>query len=111
MMPFQSYQLWQIERPKTPAEHYAADLQRGLFAAAVSRSVRHTARRTVEVTGRSRLLLARAARLGAATPAARVPGWLRAGVQLRELRSSHAPPDTTSVSVPRTRTAESSSRA
>jgi hypothetical protein len=68
MMPYQTYQLWQIERPKSPAEHYAADLQRGLFAAAVSRSVRHAARKTARVTSRSRLLLARAVRLGAATP-------------------------------------------
>jgi hypothetical protein len=74
MMPYQNYQLWQIERPKTPAEQYAADLQRGLFAAAISRSVRHTASKTVRITGRSRLLLARAVRLSAAIPAARVPG-------------------------------------
>jgi hypothetical protein len=74
MMPYQSYQLWQIERLKTPAEQHAADLQCGQFAAAVSRSARHAARKTVRVTGRSRLLLARAARLGAAIPAARVSG-------------------------------------
>ncbi|HTX84228.1 MAG TPA: hypothetical protein VME44_18745 [Streptosporangiaceae bacterium] len=74
MMPYQSFQLWQIERPKTPAEQYAADLQRGLFAAAVSRSARHAARKIARAAGRSRLLLARAVRLGAAIPAARVPG-------------------------------------
>jgi hypothetical protein len=73
MMPYQSYQLWQIERPKTPAEQYAADLRRGLFAAAVSRSARHAARKTFRVAGRSRLLLGRAVRLGAAIPAAHVP--------------------------------------
>jgi hypothetical protein len=74
MMPYQSFQLWQIERPKTPAEQYAADLQSGLFAAAVSRSARHAARKTARVAVRSRLLLARLVRLGAAIPAARVPG-------------------------------------
>ena len=68
MMPYQSYQLWQIERPKTAAEQYAADLRSGLFAAAVSRSVRHAARKTVRVTARPRPLLARAVRLRAASP-------------------------------------------
>lgn len=73
MMPYQSYQLWQIERPKTAAEQHAADLRSGLFAAAVSRSARHAVRKTVRVTARSRPLLARAVRLGAAIPAAHVP--------------------------------------
>jgi hypothetical protein len=40
MMPYQSYQLWAIERPKTTAEEYAADARRGEFAAAMSRSFR-----------------------------------------------------------------------
>jgi hypothetical protein len=74
MMPYQSYQLWQTERPKTPAEQHAADLQCGLFAAAVSRSARRAARTTARLASRSRVLLARAMRLGAAIPAARVPG-------------------------------------
>jgi hypothetical protein len=38
MMPYQSYQLWATERPKTPAEQHAADARRGEFAAAMSRS-------------------------------------------------------------------------
>jgi hypothetical protein len=62
MMPYQSYQLWQIERPKTAAEQYAADLRRGLFAAAVSRSARQAARKTVRLAARSRPLFARAVR-------------------------------------------------
>jgi hypothetical protein len=68
MMPYQGYQLWQIERPKTAAEQHAADLRSGLLAAAVSRSVRRAARETVRVTARSRPLLGRAVRLGAASP-------------------------------------------
>jgi hypothetical protein len=61
MMPYQSYQLWQIERPKTAAEQYAADLRRGIFAAALSRSARQAARWTVRLAPRSRPLFARAA--------------------------------------------------
>jgi len=71
MMPYQSYQLWQIERPKTPAEQYAADTRRGMFAAAVSRSARRAASKTVRTAAGPRLLLARAVRLTAADPAAR----------------------------------------
>jgi hypothetical protein len=73
MMPYQSYQLWQTERPKTPAEQYAADVRRGMFAAAVSRSARQAVSRTVRAAAGSRLL-ARAVRLSAAGPAAGVPG-------------------------------------
>jgi hypothetical protein len=42
MMPYQSYQLFEAERPKSIAERRAADARRGEFAAAVSRSVRAT---------------------------------------------------------------------
>jgi hypothetical protein len=74
MMPYQSYQLWQTERPKTPAEQYAADMRRGMFAASVSRSARRAVSKTVRAAAGSRLLLAHAVRLSAAGPAARVPG-------------------------------------
>jgi hypothetical protein len=66
MMPYQSYQLWQIERPKAPAEQYAADMRRGMFAAAVSRSARRTVSKAVAAAAGSRMLLARAVRLSAA---------------------------------------------
>lgn len=46
-MSYQGYQLWQIERPKTAAEQYAADVRRGMVAAAVSRSARQGARKIV----------------------------------------------------------------
>jgi hypothetical protein len=68
MMPYQSYQQWQIERPKTPAEQYAADVRRGMFAASVSRSARRAASKTVRAAASSRLLVARAVRLSAPTP-------------------------------------------
>lgn len=74
MMPYQSYQLWQIERPKTPAEQYAADMRHGMFAATVSRSARRTVGKAVRAAAGSRLLLARAVRLSAADPAARRAG-------------------------------------
>ena len=67
MMPYQSYQLWQIERPKTPAEQYAADLRRGMFAAAVSRSARRAVSRTFRAAAGSRRLLAQAVRLDGTT--------------------------------------------
>jgi hypothetical protein len=73
-MPYQRYQLWQIERSKTATEQYAADVRRGMFAAGVSRSARQVARTTVRAAARSRPLPGRAARVGAAMPAARVPG-------------------------------------
>jgi hypothetical protein len=74
MMPYQSYQLWQIERHKTPAEQYAADMRRGMFAAAVSRSAWRTASKVVATAAGSRQVLAlrRPAKCG--RPAARVPG-------------------------------------
>jgi hypothetical protein len=62
MTPYQTYQLWQVERIKTTAEQHAADTQRGMFAAAGSRSARQPARTTVRATARSRLRLARAGR-------------------------------------------------
>lgn len=40
MMPYQSYQLFDAERGRTPAEQRASDARRGEFAAAVSRSFR-----------------------------------------------------------------------
>ena len=47
MMRYQTYQLWQIERPKTTAEQRAADARVGIIAAAVSRSARRAARTTL----------------------------------------------------------------
>jgi hypothetical protein len=38
MAPYQGYQLWQAERPKTVQEQHAADARQGEFAAAMSRS-------------------------------------------------------------------------
>ena len=63
MMPYQSYQLWQIERPKTAAEQYAADIRSGQFAAAVSRSARRAVTKTSQAAGGPRLLLAHGVRL------------------------------------------------
>jgi len=60
MIPYQTYQLWQAERLKTIAEQRAADAQRGLFAAAASRSARRAARTTVRAAARTQLRLARA---------------------------------------------------
>ena len=74
MMPYQSYQLWQIERPKSAAEQYAADARRGMFAAAVARSTRQATRRTAWAAAQSRPMIARAVRLGGAIPPARMPG-------------------------------------
>jgi hypothetical protein len=76
MTPYQTYQLWQIERPKTTAEQRAADAQLGRFAAAVSLSTRHAARTLVRVRAvpRARLRLARAVRLRPANTAARPAG-------------------------------------
>jgi len=69
MTPSMSYQQWQVERPKTSAENYAADVRRGMFAAAMSRSARHAARTTIRAASMSLQLLAAAVRLGAADPA------------------------------------------
>jgi hypothetical protein len=60
MMPYQTYQLWQLERRKTAAEQRAADVRCGIFAAAASRSARQAARTTVRAVARYRLRLARA---------------------------------------------------
>jgi hypothetical protein len=60
MTPYQTYQLWQIERLKTTAEYHAADARRGMLAAAASRSARRAARTTILVAARSQLPLARA---------------------------------------------------
>jgi hypothetical protein len=59
MMPYQTYRLWQIERPKTTAERRATDAQRGMFAAAVSRAARRATSAT-RPAARARLGLARA---------------------------------------------------
>jgi hypothetical protein len=72
VIPYQSYQLWQLERVKTTAEQRAADAQRGMFAAAAARSLRQAARTTVLAGARTRLRLTRAGRL--VGDAARVPG-------------------------------------
>ncbi len=40
MMPYQSYQLYEVERPKSIAERRAADVRRGELAAAISRPIR-----------------------------------------------------------------------
>jgi hypothetical protein len=39
MMPCQSYQLYEAERPKSAAEQRAADTRRGELAAAISRTI------------------------------------------------------------------------
>jgi hypothetical protein len=46
MMPYQSYQLWSVERHKTIEEQHAADVRLGETAAALS-GVRASARRRV----------------------------------------------------------------
>lgn len=61
MMPYQTYRLWQIKRPKTTAEQRAADARRGMFAAAVSRSARRAVT-AARAAARSRPALARAVR-------------------------------------------------
>jgi hypothetical protein len=55
MMPYQSYQLFEIERPKSIAEQRAADARRGEFAAAVSRWVRATTAQLHATTAPRRL--------------------------------------------------------
>ena len=40
MVPYQNYQLLEAERSKTLTDVRAADVQRGEFAAAISRSIR-----------------------------------------------------------------------
>ena len=58
MMPYQSYQQWQTERPKTASEQYAADVRLGVFAAGVSRSFRQAASRIRAAAGlRPRLVI------------------------------------------------------
>ena len=47
MMPYQAYQLYQIERPKTPAEIRRADEQRGRMAESVTALSEHTAQRII----------------------------------------------------------------
>jgi hypothetical protein len=42
MMPYQSYQLFEVQRPKSRGELKAAAARRGEFAAAMSRSIRAT---------------------------------------------------------------------
>jgi hypothetical protein len=39
MMPCQSYQLWEVERPKSAAEQRAADARRGELAAAMAGTI------------------------------------------------------------------------
>jgi len=74
MMPYQTYRLWQIERPKTHVEQRAADAQRGIVAAAVSRSARR-ATSAARAAARSQLGLARAVR-----PRGRAPRTVAAQV-------------------------------
>jgi hypothetical protein len=70
MMLYQSYQLWQTERPKTAAERYAAEARRGMFAATESRSAGQADGPMV----RPRLRLAGGLRRGAAGRAAHARG-------------------------------------
>lgn len=46
MMPYQAYQLYQAERPKTAAEIRRADAQRGELSRALSSAWRHVGRPT-----------------------------------------------------------------
>ncbi len=64
-MPFQSYQLWEIERSKTIAEQRAADVRAGEFAAAMARSFRQAGRQLRAVTAQRPGLGRPAARAGA----------------------------------------------
>jgi hypothetical protein len=72
MTPYQTHQLWQIERYKTTSEQRAADAQLGMFIAASSRAAHRAARTTVRAAARSLLVLPRAVRQGGAHIAARV---------------------------------------
>lgn len=74
MMPYQIYQVWQVERIKTTTQHYAADGQRGMLAAAASGSVQRAGSIAVSAAAAGRRRLARAVRLGRAHPTARVTG-------------------------------------
>lgn len=70
--PYQTHQLWQIERCKTTAEQRAADAQLGMFLAASSRSARQAVSTTVGGAARSLLRIRRAVQLGGTRIAARV---------------------------------------
>jgi hypothetical protein len=63
MTPYQTYQLWQIERRKTTAEQLDLDAQHGMLIAAASRSARQAARTTAQSATRVRKRVARGARL------------------------------------------------
>jgi len=54
MMPYQSYQLYQAERPKTAAEIRRADEQLGRMAENVSRLWQHAARPVALLRGHAR---------------------------------------------------------
>jgi hypothetical protein len=54
MMPYQSYQLYQAERPKTAAEIRRADEQLGHMAERVSRLWQHAARPVALLRGQGR---------------------------------------------------------
>jgi hypothetical protein len=54
MMPYQSYQLYQAERPKTAAEIRRADEQLGHMAESVSRLWQHATRPVVLLRGQGR---------------------------------------------------------
>ena len=73
MMPYQSYQQWQTERPKTASEQYAADVRLGVFAAGVSRSFRQAASRIRAAAG-LRPRLGRSVRPSARDAAVHVSG-------------------------------------
>jgi hypothetical protein len=52
MMPYQSNQLFEVERPKSRAEQLAADVRRGELAAAISRTISATSGRMRAVVQR-----------------------------------------------------------
>jgi hypothetical protein len=55
VVPYQNYQLLEAERSKTLSDLRAADVQRGEFAAAISRSFRAAGRAIVRVVPGSHL--------------------------------------------------------
>jgi hypothetical protein len=57
MMPYQSYQLYEVERPKSIAEQRAAEVRRGELSAAISRPVRAARARLRAVTAAPRRTL------------------------------------------------------
>ena len=71
MMPYQSYQLWEIERTKTTAELRASDVRAGEFAAAMARSFRQVGRQLRAVAD-LRARSPRSAAPAGACPAAQV---------------------------------------